>query len=96
MYSTKQFVYIPETNRFISELSDLNKCPFIQIYDDACDKGLELRSEKTGSISKWYISNTIYSTNEDHELISYELTPIKESVHKFPQLINCKMIIFND
>lgn len=95
-YSTEQFTISEKC--FISEASDLERGRnlFKQIYPDACDEGLELISQRTGESSKWYVTNTEYSNDEDRELQAWHLKPTPETLRKHPRLQGYTMTIFND
>lgn len=46
--STRPFLYDPTTNTFSAEASDLRGFRLGRIYDDACDIGFTLVSQRTG------------------------------------------------
>jgi hypothetical protein len=96
IYSTDRFTFDPKGKCFIAEASDLDRNLFKQIFPDSCDEGLELVSSRTGETSKWYVNNTQYSNDEDHELQAWHLIPTKESIQKYPRLQGYTMTIFND
>lgn len=49
LFNTKQFFYRKESSCFVAEISDLPEGPFMgQVYDDACDMGFMMESERTG------------------------------------------------
>lgn len=98
MFNTKIFTYDVSKKCFVAEMSDLGRdYPFVQIYNDACDEGLELVSEITGNVSKWFVNSHEYTgIDDDRELVATVLKPTPESVRKYSALKECTMIIFND
>ena len=95
-YSTKLFTHDKENKIFIGELSELDKNVFKQIYEDACDEGLTLISEKSGNKSDWFVSNFEYVNLPDKELLAIHLLPTPETIRKFPGLKNYNMVLLND
>ena len=95
-YRTDRFTIDHKDKCFVTEASDLDRNPFKQIFPDSCDEGLELVSQRTGEVSKWYVTYTRYSNKEDHELQGWELQPTRETLRKLPQLKGWTMVVFND
>lgn len=98
--NTDYITYDKEKNVFVGELSDLNarsspESPtFHQIYDDAADVGLVLISHKTASEATFYLYNEVYGAED--EFLYYELRPTPETIRKYPQLKQSKVLIYND
>lgn len=80
----------------VVEASDLGLKPgfkFEQIYDDACDVGLTMKSHVTGREITFFLQEEIRSADE---LQGWQLKPIPELIRKHPQLAGLTLIIFND
>lgn len=59
VYSSKFFSYHKETNTLVAEHSDMNNAPILnRIYDDACDVGFKIRSERTGVEKLFFFIHT--------------------------------------
>jgi hypothetical protein len=66
VYSTKLFIYDKKTKTFITEVSDL-PCkgkPFYQIFNDACDYGFWMESERTGDLMLFLYEGADKSSDE--------------------------------
>jgi len=90
--STKQFTYNPATKTFVCEASDLRGFEPRRIYDDACDIGFYLVSEKTGK--KILFCEVGPTRDEDDDLVSFNF-----SAHCYENPEHCmdlKLIVFND
>jgi phosphomannomutase len=99
-YSTDRFTVNSVTKTFVAEASDLGAAGqvlFDQIYSDAADVGLLLRSSKTGSVARFYLETieTTHDTDEG-EILNWTLLPTSDAVRQHPALNGWKMIIFND
>jgi hypothetical protein len=94
-HSSELFTHEPIAKLLTAETSDLGHAVFQQLYDDACDIGIALRSVKTGNVSRWYLEQDLYDERE-HELIGWSLRPTTESVRKEPLLSGYRMTIYND
>jgi len=81
--STKDFTYNSETRTFVTEVSNLRFSPG-RIYDDACDIGFYMVSEKTGN--KILFIETSPEFDADNELICYN----------FSGFMDLKVKVFND
>ena len=92
-HSSKQFTWLPETRRFIAEVSELGANPFGQIYPDACDMGFVMISAVTGKESKWVEDSQIY---DGDELAGWRFVPTDETVRKLPILKGVVVEILND
>ncbi len=91
--STKYFTFVKATGNFAGEISELPQDIFEQIYDDACDVGFYLVSEKTGE----KILYSLYYTqrNEENEVESWLFKPCRFD-KKHMHLANMKVVVFND
>jgi hypothetical protein len=76
-------------NTFISELSDLGpSARFERVYDDACDIGFSIVSEKTGNHAVFALNR--YETDGENDLIAIHFSCVT------PGLKNLKAVLFND
>lgn len=64
-----------------------------RIYEDACDVGFSIKSDKTGGIVTWYEADTI---SERGELVATIFRPISESIRKFPAVKGWEIHVLND
>jgi hypothetical protein len=79
---------------FVAEASDFNGDVSLQrqIYDDACDVGIAIRSKKTGKVMHFYLHDTVMDREGDIQCWEYLSCP--EDVRKYNQEL--KVTIFND
>jgi len=78
----------------IAEMSDLGARQFHRVYDDACDVGLTVRSEVTGGLVMFVITDREYAgRGEDSELIATHLKSVTKTKAENPRV---KMVLFND
>ena len=78
-----------KNNTFVTEASDLGRgFDLGQVYDDACDKGFTIISEKTGKGAVF----VLWKDETDHE--GYIVSWIFKCVT--PGLTNLKAVIFDD
>ena len=94
MISSKQFRVAPIMKRLTAEISSLGRNPFVRVYSDACDQGLELYSDKTGKTSWWVVQRE--TRDDDGDLIAWILVPTGQSLAYDHSLVDWKMEIFND
>lgn len=96
-FPTSMFHWTPEDGLFSQELSSLCRNPqtniFEQIYPDACDQGIRLRSEVTGKVATYYVDCT---DTYEGEVQGWNLLPTPETCRKIPRLRNTKILIIND
>jgi hypothetical protein len=93
-HNSDLFTHEPIAKLLTAETSDLGHAVFQQLYDDACDIGIALRSAVTGNISRWYLEQELY--DREHEMIGWKLRPTDASVRKEPLLSGYSMTIYND
>lgn len=95
--TTRDFSYNDAKKSFVSEASTLTRggrCSlFHQIYQDSCDEGLILISDKTGAEVKFVVDNT---ETREGDILCWKLVPLDEEVRKNPRLKGVTMTIFND
>lgn len=85
--SSSMFTF--KNNTFVAEASDFGRNLRLgQVYDDACDEGFTIISEKTGKGAVF----ALYNHEEDGEgdLVSYIFKCVT------PGLTHLKAVIFND
>jgi hypothetical protein len=76
------------------DISDLGlSFNFDRIYNDACDVGLILVSDKTGDAATFYLHDVV---KEDGDVIYWFLLPTSETIREFPRLKTSKIKIWND
>lgn len=95
-HSSKQFGYDSTEKTFTAEASDLDNRHLEQIYDDSCDVGLKIKSEKTGVVITYYMERPHYTFGTERELSHWTYLPCSEDVRKHPECADTKVIIFND
>jgi len=94
-YNTNVFHYDKEHNEFTQEASSLPNLPlspiFGRVYDDACDQGLVLVSQRTGMAVTFVVTKTLtQSYGDETEVQGWELKPVEKP------WAGMKMVIFND
>ena len=90
--STNKFTYNPKTKTFVCEASDLRGFEPRRIYDDACDIGFYLVSEKTGQ-KVLFVENELAYDN-DGDLISFNFSSYCYENPSHTMHLN--VVIFND
>jgi hypothetical protein len=93
-FSSNQFTYNAADRTFTSEASDLDNRHLQRIYDDACDVGFAIKSDKTGEVVT-YVMNSVKKDEEgDVEYWTYH--PALESQRKIPSCRDTMVMVFND
>ena len=96
-HSSRQFSYSNKDKTLVSEASDLDNRHLERIYDDACDVGFAVKSEKTGNVVVFVMDSPMYhGQGEDREISGWTYTPCSDSIRKHPECIGMKATIFND
>lgn len=54
--STARMTWVPATRMFVAEASEIG--PFTRVYDDACDVGMTLISQRTGNAVTFVVNHT--------------------------------------
>jgi hypothetical protein len=93
-FDSNQFSYDKSDKTLIAEASDLNDRHLQQIYNDACDVGLAIRSAKTGKIVTYHMTNEHKDNEGDIQFWDYE--PTTESIRRVPECLGSKLKVFND
>lgn len=93
--SSKQIAWDLPKKSATAEISSFGKgFNFEQIFPDACDTGFMIISEKTGTITIWYLKEIV--KNDLKETIEWICEPIPEHLKKHPELKGWILHIFND
>lgn len=77
-----------------AEASDLGYHGPHQIYDDACDVGIAIRSERTGELVRYYLSGEDSLDGED--VAGWHFKPITEDIRRVPGCARTDVLIIND
>ena len=97
-YSIKEFSHHLGNKMLVAEASTMGWAPgqthFSQLYDDACDVGLAIYNERTGSTTYWHTAAEV--RDSDGDLTTWVLLPTGESCRKHPGVQNYVMHILND
>lgn len=93
-FDSKQFSYNSSDKTLTAEASDLNNKHLQQIYNDACDVGFAIRSNKTGKVVTYYMTHEEKDNEGDIKWWIYEPTP--ESLRRVNECLGTKVMIFND
>ena len=92
--SSKQFTYDAAKRTFAAEISDFGKnFHFERVYQDACDVGFVMVSERTGKEAAFAVYEEATS---EGEVTHWVLVPTPEAIRKQRQLAGTKVLIFND
>ena len=98
-YSTQGIALYPAQGLMVAEASDLGLRPghvWEQLYDDACDVGIALRSHKTGVVTTWYLCEGDTVKDADGDILWWVLKPTTETVRSAPTLAAYRLKVFND
>jgi dipeptidyl aminopeptidase/acylaminoacyl peptidase len=96
-HSSRQFSYSDKDKTVVSEASDLDNRHLERIYDDACDVGFAVKSEKTGAVVVFVMTSPIYhGEGEDREISGWNYEPADFSIRQYPSCLGMKATIFND
>ena len=96
-HSSRQFTMSDDRRTLIAEASDLDNRHLERLYDDACDIGFAVKSEKTGNVVVFVMQSPIYhGEGEDRELTGWQYVPTSESFRNVPECQGLEATIFND
>jgi hypothetical protein len=93
-----KFTFHTPTKTFVAEASDFGSSfedLFSRVYDDACDVGFKLRSDKTGKEVIYYFEKE-ERDNVENELVAWVFTPASESIREVSQASGTSVKIYND
>lgn len=99
-FSTKLFSF--KDNLFTCEISTLSEGSrrpvFGRVYDDACDEGITLVSERTGQHIVFVVDDIdYYGPEHEREIGGWRLKPAPEGVRgNRKHLADLRMLIIND
>ena len=92
------FNYDTKTKTFSEEISTLTggnySIPWSRLYQDACDVGIFLVSERTGKVVRYYLAET--KQDREGDIQYWMLVPVSEDVRKNPGAMGTKIMIWND
>lgn len=95
-FSSNRFTWNGRT--ISTEASDLQPfnagSMFAPIYDDACDVGFQIVSEKSSQVTTFYLNHVQRDAEGDIQM--WVLRPIPETERAMPQLKGAVINIFND
>jgi hypothetical protein len=96
-YQSNQFAYDARTKVFTAESSELDQGGsqpvFEQVFDDACDIGLTMVSDRTGVEIRFYVSQWMM---QEGDIVCWVLRPRKQDQIRHPSVAHCTIKIFND
>ena len=98
-HSTEGITRFPAQGLMTVEASTLGLRPghvWQQLYDDACDVGIALRSHKTGVTTTWYLCEGDTVTDADGDVLWWVLKPTTETVRINPSLSAYRLKVYND
>lgn len=89
--SSSKFTWVPKSKEFVAEASDLHGINlFSQVYNDACDEGFVLVSQKTGKEVPFTLARIQHDA--DRDIAFWKFT----AATRDPKLAGVSVIIFND
>lgn len=105
-YASDQFYFHHDIKKLTADASDLGlqagELPYSQVYNDAADVGIAIRSHRTGKLAIY----TLKSTDEkDGNIRAWEYAPAprhesmmcpKGDVARWEDYKNTSVVIFND
>jgi hypothetical protein len=96
-YPSTLFDHDKNRKEFVIEASTLtagrSRHMFSPLYDDACDEGFAIVSDKTGKEARFAVSNV---ERREGDILSWTLVPTSETARQNPSLADYKVVIFND
>ena len=93
-FQTSMFHYDPTDRTFSQAASSLGDNIFHRVYQDACDRGITLVSDKTGQSVDYAVVSE--DRNRDGEIEGWWLVPTREALRKCRSACNTKILIIND
>jgi len=94
IFSSNMFNVHKSIKTMTCELSTLRDRVYNQLYDDACDVGFGIISEKTGHVAYWAHDKSEF--NDDGDLTSVIFKPITETINQRQSLKDWTVEVFND
>ena len=80
--------------QMVADASDLGGPMYGQIYEDACDMGLDVHNPVSGNTARFLFSHAIEV--EEDEVQGWVFYPSPKIVRVFPKLAGVKLVILND
>lgn len=81
------------TITLVAEASTLRYDLPRQIYDDACDVGIAIRSDRTGRIVRFYLTG---EDTDGEDVAGWRFEPIAEDTRRVPGSGRTRVLIIND
>jgi hypothetical protein len=86
--STAHFTWVPKEQTLVTEASDIRQYNCLQqMYDDAADVGMALRSHRTGNVQRFYFAGRVY---QGEDVAYFEFLP------EDPKCPVKKVVVLND
>jgi hypothetical protein len=96
-FPSENFTYNRHSKCLVGEASDMGNRHLQLLYDNACDFGFAVRSEKTGKVVTFVMTSPFYvGEGEDRELIGWHYVPTSESLRAVPECQGMEAKVFND
>ena len=93
-FPSNLFRWNKEEQCLIAEASELHNQHLQRMYDDACDVGLAVRSEKTGNVVEYALTEV--DRDGEFEVLCWVYEPTDESVRLVPGCENTSVLVYND
>lgn len=98
-HASYHFTVYPERKELAAYISDLeannpSRQVYSRVYDDACDEGFVIMSERTGKAAVFHQDGELLTG--DGELEATYLRPTRDTLRKMPQLAGWKVTVIND
>ncbi len=97
-FSSAHFTCSPNddgTVVLVAEASTLGYHGPRRIYDDACDAGIAVRSERTGALVRYYLKEEEMDRSGE-DVAGWRFLPISEDVRRTPSAGHTSVLIIND
>lgn len=93
--SSDVFTFENDKNRMVAEASDIGwKNIFDQLFDDAYDIGLAIRSERTKKVVYFHVAEEI--KDQEGDILVWILKPISQHAKPNTKLYNLEVHVLND
>jgi hypothetical protein len=95
-FPSKMFTYNKADKTLTCEASTMENRHLQRLYDDACDVGFAVKSDKTNHVIVYVMTSPIYhGQGEDREIGGWAYTVSSESMRKYPECVGTKAVVFN-
>jgi hypothetical protein len=95
VHLASRFTVVRNEKKLIVDITDLNRPTMGRLYDDACDIGFAIRSER-GNLVHFYKGEEVSESADENEIDYWICYPCAEDVRRFPGLEGWKVILVND